>query len=83
VLTCADGPVSFPDTRPATNTFSWHKDCIPDGFPGITEKIIAIPAKRLGFPKIHLVQPVPWKMRLEMVIGMQNEILIGVMKLFF
>jgi len=44
---------SFPDTRPATNTFSWYKNSIPDGFPGITEKIIAIPAKRLGFPQIH------------------------------
>jgi len=42
---------SFPDTRPATNTFSWYKNSIPDGFPGITEKIIAIPAKRLGFPQ--------------------------------
>jgi hypothetical protein len=31
---------------------------------------------------IH-VQPVPWKMTLEMVIGMQNEILIGIKKLLF
>ena len=30
------------------------KNSIPDGFPGITEKIIAIPAKRLGFPQIRL-----------------------------
>ena len=29
------------------------------------------------------IQPVPWKMRLEMVIGMQNEILIGIKKLPF
>jgi len=27
------------------------------------------------------LQPVPWKMRLGMVIGMQNEILIGIKKL--
>jgi len=33
--------------------------------------------------KSPLVQPVPWKLRLEMVIGMQNEILIGIMKLLF
>jgi len=46
---------SFPDTRPATNTFSMYKKSIPDRFPGITEKIIAIPAKRLGFPQIRLV----------------------------
>jgi len=34
---------------------------------------------------IHLsqTQPVPWKMRLGMVIGMQNEILIGIKKLPF
>ena len=31
----------------------------------------------------RVLQPVPWKMRLEMVIGMQNEILIGIMKLLF
>jgi len=30
-----------------------------------------------------LLQPVPWKMRLEMVIGMQIEILNGIMKLPF
>jgi len=30
-----------------------------------------------------VLQPVPRKMRLEMVIGMQNEILNGIMKLFF
>ena len=30
-----------------------------------------------------LLQPVPWKMRLEMVIGMQIEILIGIKKLPF
>jgi len=30
------------------------------------------------------IQPVPWKMRLEMVIiGTQNEILIGIMKILF
>jgi len=29
------------------------------------------------------VQPVPWKMRLTMFIGTQNEILIGIMKLLF
>ena len=29
------------------------------------------------------VQPVPWKMRLEMVIGMQIEILKGITKLQF
>jgi len=29
------------------------------------------------------VQPVPWKMRLEIVIGMKIEILIGIMKLLF
>ena len=29
------------------------------------------------------VQPVPWKMRLEMVIGMKNEILIGIRKLLY
>ena len=29
------------------------------------------------------VQPVLWKMRLEMVIGMKNEILVGIMKLLF
>ena len=29
------------------------------------------------------VQPVPCKMRLDMVIGTQNEILIGIMKLLF
>jgi len=46
---------SFPDTRPATNTFSWYKISIPDGFPGITEKIIAIPAEKLGFTQIRLV----------------------------
>ena len=27
-----------------------------------------------------LIQPVPWKIRLEMLIGMQNEILIGIKK---
>jgi len=26
------------------------------------------------------LQPVPWKMRLEMVIGMKNEILIGIIR---
>jgi len=30
-----------------------------------------------------VIQPVPWKMRLGMVIGMQNEILIGIKKLPF
>ena len=30
-----------------------------------------------------LLQPVPWKLRLRMVIGMQIEILIGIMKLLF
>jgi len=30
-----------------------------------------------------MVQPVPWKMKLEMVIGMQIEILNGIMKLPF
>ena len=30
-----------------------------------------------------LLQPVPWKMRLEMVVGMQNEILNGTKKLPF
>jgi len=30
-----------------------------------------------------LIQPVPWKIRLEMVIGMPNEILIGIKKLPF
>jgi len=29
------------------------------------------------------LQPVPWKMRLEMVIGMKNEIRIQIMKLLF
>ena len=37
--------------------------------------------KEITMPK--QVQPVSWKMRLEMVVGMQNEILIGIMKLFF
>ena len=46
---------SFPDTRPATNTFSWHKNSISDGFQGITQKTTEIPAKRLGFPQIRLV----------------------------
>jgi len=32
---------------------------------------------------LNLLQPVPWKMRLEMVIGMQNEMLIGIKKLPF
>jgi len=32
---------------------------------------------------ILAIRPIPWKMRLEMVIGMQNEILIGIMKLPF
>ena len=49
---------SFPDTRSATNTFSWYKNSISNRFPGITEKIIEIPAKRLGFSRIVLV---PWK----------------------
>jgi len=31
----------------------------------------------------HQVQPIPWKMRLEMIIGTQKEILIGIMKLLF
>jgi len=30
-----------------------------------------------------MLQPVPWQMRLEIVIGMQNEILSRIMKLFF
>jgi len=30
-----------------------------------------------------MLQPVPWKMRLEMVIGMQNQILIGIKNLPF
>ena len=33
--------------------------------------------------KLECVQPVPWKTRLEMLIGMQNENLIGIMKLLF
>jgi len=41
-----------------------------------------------GFEQIYStgpvrVQPVPWKMRLEMVIGMKNEILIGIIKLLY
>jgi len=35
------------------------------------------------FPKSAVLQPVPLKMRLDMVIGMQNEILIGIKKLPF
>ena len=35
------------------------------------------------FSKLATVQPVPWKIRLEMIIRMQNEILIGIMKLLF
>ena len=35
------------------------------------------------FSKLAAVQPVPWKMRLEMIIRMQNEILIGIIKLLF
>jgi len=46
---------SFPDTRNTTNTFSWYKKSISDGFPGITEKIIEIPAERLGFPQFRLL----------------------------
>jgi len=33
--------------------------------------------------KESVVQPIPWKMRLEMVIGMQIEILNGIKKLPF
>ena len=33
--------------------------------------------------RVKEIQPVPWKMRLRMVIGMQNEILIGITKLLF
>ena len=43
---------SFPDMRPATNSFSWYQNSISDGFPGITNKIIEIPAKKLVFPQI-------------------------------
>jgi len=41
--------------RPATDTFSWYRNSISDGFPRITQKIIEIPAQRLGFPKNRLV----------------------------
>jgi len=37
----------------------------------------------LGGNSGFVVPPVPWKMRLEMVIGTQNKILIGIMKLLF
>jgi len=36
---------SFPDMRPATNSFSWYKTSIFDWFPRITGHIIGIPAK--------------------------------------
>ena len=41
--------------RPAASTFSWDNISISDGFSGITEKIIEIPAKKLGFPQIRSV----------------------------
>jgi len=36
-----------------------------------------------SLPLGTVLQPVLWKMRLEMVTGMQNEILIGIKKLPF
>ena len=40
---------SFPDMRPTTNFFHWYQRSILDWFPRITENMIGIPAKRLGF----------------------------------
>jgi len=37
----------------------------------------------VSWSPILMLQPVVEKMRLEMVIGMQNEILIGIKKLLF
>jgi len=47
---------SFPDMRPATNSFSWYKSSIFDWFPSITGYFISIPAKRLGIRE-HLLVP--------------------------
>jgi len=41
--------------RPAASIFSWDNISISDGFSGITEKIIEIPVKKLGFPQIRSV----------------------------
>jgi len=47
-------PLAFPSRFSAVATEP-NKNFISDRFPGITEKIIEIPAKRLGFPQIRSV----------------------------
>ena len=56
-----------------TTVFGKHCECI-------AQKCTHL--ERLPPLASHL-QPVPWKMRLEMIIGMQNEILIAIMKPVF
>jgi len=46
---------SFSYILPATNSCFWYRNRISDGFPGISAKIVDIPAKRLGFPQIRLL----------------------------
>jgi len=49
----------------------------------MNEQTCTQPKARAGCKRLRLVQPALLKMRLEMVIGMQIEILIGIKKLPF
>ena len=40
-------------------------------------------AENMGSTRQIMIQPVPWKMRLRMLVGMKNEILNGIKKLPF